>query len=401
MNLRLLSLFVPDICNTSSADVRRKCASAAGIVGIVSNALLSVMKVLVGILTGSIAITADAVNNIADAASAVITVIGFRLASKPADREHPYGHQRIEYLTGLIVSMFITVIGVEFFTESIAAIRNPADTRYTIPAIAVLAASVLVKLWQGTFYRAVGKHIGSTALAATAADSRNDAISTGAVLLGALIANIANVNLDGWLGLAVACFIIKSGVGLIVETSDPLLGAAPSPELVSAISRKITSYAGILGIHDLVVHDYGPGRCFASVHAEVAAECDILASHDLIDNIEFDFRREMGIHLVIHLDPVVTKDEELAELRLEVAALVAIESEKCGCVLTMHDFRIVRGHTHTNVLFDVVVPYECRTTDDAVIASLAEKVRTLSPMYNAVITCDRSYVLSAVENKCE
>ena len=399
MNLGLLSLFVRDWHNVSSPIVRRRCATAAAIVGIVTNTLLSAAKLLVGILTGSIAVTADAVNNFADAASALITLVGFRLAAKPADREHPYGHQRIEYITGLIVSLFILVIGVEFFTGSISAIRESARTVYGLPALIILGASVLVKLWQSFFYRAVGRHIDSAAVMATAADSRNDAVSTAAVLAGALIARLTGADLDGWLGLAVACFIMKSGVELVMETSDPLLGAAPSPELVDAIGKKIGSYPGVLGFHDLVVHDYGPARRFASVHVEVPAERDILESHDLIDNIEFDFRREMGIHLVIHLDPVVTSDEELAELRREVAALVDIAAEEAGCTLTMHDFRIVRGHTHTNVLFDIVVPFECKLTDEALCAAIDAKIRALSGQYHSVITCDRSYLSTTVENK--
>ncbi len=401
MNLWLLSLFVGDWRDTKNARIRNRCAAVASGIGIASNALLSVMKLLIGIITHSIAITADAINNVADAASSLITLIGFRLASKPADREHPYGHQRIEYITGLIVSMFITILGVEFFTSSISAIRNPTSTDYSTISLIILAISIVIKLWQSTFYRSVGRHIESSALIATSADSRNDVISTAAVLLGALISRFTALNLDGWLGLAVACFIIKSGISLIIETSDPLLGAAPSHELVESIGTRIMSYDGVLGYHDLVVHNYGPERCFASVHVEVAAEQDILISHDLIDNIEFDFRRETGINLVIHLDPIITSDEELSELRREIEALVTIQSSECGCQITMHDFRIVRGHTHTNLLFDIVVPFECKLADRELCASMDTKIRALSEDYNAVITCDRSYLSTTINNKSE
>ncbi len=392
MNLKLLSLFVKNYRDTKNIAVRNRCASVASVIGIASNALLSAMKLIIGIIANSIAITADSINNIADAASSLITLIGFRLALKPADKEHPYGHQRIEYITGLIVSMVITILGVQFFLNSIDAIKNPTDTEYSTLSLVILAVSIIIKLWQSRFYLSVGKHIDSAALVATSADSRNDVISTAAVLIGALISRYASINLDGWLGLAVACFIIKSGVSLIIETSNPLLGVAPSSEFVESIAQKISSYDGVLGYHDLVIHNYGPERCFASVHVEVPAEQDILISHDIIDNIEFDFRRNLGINLVIHLDPIITSDEELSELRREVSTLVTVLSVECECAISMHDFRIVRGHTHTNLLFDIVVPFECKLSDDELCSKLDEKIKALSSDYNSVITCDRSYL---------
>ncbi len=391
MNLKLLSLFVKNYRDTASAAVRAKCASAASGVGIASNALLSVMKLVVGIITGSIAITADAVNNVADAASSVITLVGFKLASKPADKEHPYGHQRIEYITGLIVSMVICVLGIEFFTTSVKAIFSPEVTVYSTASLVILAASVIIKLWQCLFYRAVAKHIDSTALIATSQDSRNDAISTAAVLVGALIARIFELNLDGWLGLAVAVFIIRSGVMLVMETADPLLGNAPSAEFVLSIGKRIMEYDGVLGYHDLVVHNYGHDRIFASVHVEVPAEQDILVSHDVIDNIEFDFKKD-GVQLVIHLDPVVTSDEELQEVRREVDAIVAIVAGELDVALSIHDFRMVRGVTHTNLIFDVVVPFECKLSEAEICDIFAAKVRALSHDYNTVISVDRSYI---------
>ena len=392
MNLRLLSLFVKNYRDTNCADVRAKCASAASGVGIASNVLLSVMKLVIGIITGSIAITADAVNNVADAASSVITLVGFKLASKPADKEHPYGHQRIEYITGLIVSMVICVLGIEFFTTSLKAIFSPDEvTVYSTAALIILAVSVIIKLWQCLFYRAVAKHIDSGALIATSQDSRNDAISTAAVLVGALIARIFELNLDGWLGLAVAIFIIRSGVMLVMETANPLLGTPPTAEFVASIGTRIMSYEGVLGFHDLVVHSYGHDRVFASVHVEVAAEQDILVSHDIIDNIEFDFKKD-GTQLVIHLDPVVTSDEELQEVRREIDAIVAIVAKELDTTLSIHDFRMVRGVTHTNLIFDVVVPYECKAGECEICDIFAEKVRALSSSYNTVINVDRSYI---------
>ena len=391
MNLKLLSLFVKDYKCKDDARVRAKCASSASIVGIVSNIFLSLMKIVVGIISGSIAITADAVNNIADAASSIITLVGFRLAVKPADKEHPYGHARIEYITGLIVSMVICVLGIEFFINSVNALIHPTETDYSTAALVILGISIVIKFWQGLFYRAVGKHISSSALIATSADSRNDSITTAAVLIGALISKFSGINLDGWLGIAVACFIIKSGIELVMETSDPLLGIAPSEEFVVSIGKRIMSYNDVLGYHDLVVHNYGHDRTFASVHVEVAAEKDILESHDLIDNIEFDFKKS-GIQLVIHLDPVITADEELRELRREVEGIIALVSNELNCPLSMHDFRVVKGVTHTNLIFDVVVPFECKLNECDIRQLITDKVRTLSHEYNTVIEIDRSYI---------
>ena len=392
MNLRILSLFVRDYENTGDPRVRERCASVAGIVGIASNIFLSIIKVIIGIITKSISITADAVNNLTDAGSSIITLIGFRLASKPADAKHPYGHRRIEYITGLIVSMVITILGVQFLINSVKSLFSEPETVYTPITFVILAISIVVKLWQNRFYVTVGRHIDSTTLIATASDSRNDVLTTSAVLVGAVISKLTNLNLDGWLGCAVALFIIYSGVSLIIETSNPLLGLAPSSEFIKSIGDRIMSYDGILGYHDLVVHNYGPGRCFASVHAEVPAERDILESHDIIDNIEFDFLRETGIHLVIHLDPVVTGDPEVSRLHEEVELIIKEISSELHCELTMHDFRVVKGQTHTNLLFDIAVPFDSKLSDASLRELIENKIKQLSPTYNAVITCDRSYV---------
>ncbi|MCI8387355.1 MAG: cation transporter [Clostridiales bacterium] len=392
MNLRLLSLFVRDYKNAADPRVREKCASAAGIVGIVSNIFLSIIKIIIGVVTKSISITADAVNNLTDAGSSIITLIGFKLAGKPADAKHPYGHQRIEYITGLIVSMVITILGVQFFLNSVESLFDPVETVYSNVTFVILALSIIIKLWQSRFYITVGKHIDSTTLIATASDSRNDVLSTAAVLVGAVISRFTNVNLDGWLGCAVAGFIIFSGINLIIETSNPLLGLAPSPELIKSIGDKILSYDGILGYHDLVVHNYGPDRCFVSVHAEVSAEQNILVSHDIIDNIELDFLHETGMHVVIHLDPVVTNDEEINELHSEVLEIIAAVAKEAETSLSMHDFRVVKGHTHTNLVFDITVPFDCQVSDKSLRSMIESKVKQLSDTYFAVITCDRSYV---------
>lgn len=396
MNLKLLSLFVRGSDDVSNPDIRQKCAATASIIGIVSNLLLSVLKLTVGILSKSISITADAVNNLTDAASSVITLIGFRLSGKPADKEHPYGHRRMEYVTGLIVSMVVTILGVQFLINSFENILHPQETIYSTASIIILAVSIIVKLWQSRFYVSVGKHIDSTALIAASSDSRNDVLATAAVLIGALISKYAGIDLDGWFGCAVALFIIWSGVSLIIETSNPLLGEAPSPEFVKQIGEKMLSYEGILGYHDLVVHDYGPDRRFASVHAEVPAEQDILKSHDLIDNIENDFLREMGLHVVIHLDPVVTNDPELDRLREKLTGILEKVSDEVELRISMHDFRMVRGNTHTNLLFDIAIPVDCAVSDKALRDLIEMHIQEeLGKAYNAVITCDRNYISSA------
>ena len=391
MNLKLLSLFVKDYKNTSDSRTRDKCAAAAGFVGIISNVFLSILKIVIGVITNSIAITADAVNNLTDAGSSVITLIGFRLAEKPADAEHPYGHRRIEYITGLIVSMVITILGGQFLITSVQSLFEPTETNYSTAAFVILGISIVVKLWQSRFYTVVGKHIDSTALIATASDSRNDVLTTAAVLIGGLISRFTGLELDGWLGCAVAIFIVKSGISLIIETADPLLGLAPDPELIKSIGRKIMSYKGVLGFHDLMVHNYGPDRCFVSVHVEVPAEQDILVSHDIIDNIEFDFLRETGMHVVIHLDPVVTADSETNTLHSEVADIIGKLSAELGKELSMHDFRVVKGQTHTNLIFDVAVPFDLKLTDHELRERIETEIHKLSPSYNSVITCDRCY----------
>lgn len=390
MNIKLLSLFVKNYRNTDDTAVRSKCASAASLVGIFTNIFLAAMKLTVGIIAGSLAIMADAVNNIVDMASSVITLVGFKLASKPADRDHPFGHQRIEYVTGLIISIIVCVLGIEFFTDAIDVLRNPEPTDYSLTAIIILVLSIVLKLWQGTFYSSVGKHIDSSALKTASKDSINDVISTSAVLIGAIVSHFSGVNLDGWLGLAVACLIIKSGIGLVLETADPLLGTPPDKDFVKSVGKSIMDYEGVKGIHDLVVHSYGPARTFASVHVEVDASADILESHDLIDNIEFDFRRR-GIDLVIHLDPIVICDAATCELRRQVEDIIIAASKEFGAVLSMHDFRMVKGVTHTNILFDTVIPFECKYKPDAIAEYIGKEIKNLSPTYNAVITCDRNY----------
>lgn len=371
-----------------SPEARERCGKLAGFAGIVSNLLLFALKLLVGIFSNSISVMADAVNNLSDSASSLITVIGFKLAGRPADEKHPYGHARYEYISGLLISCIILVIGFQFLLSSFRKALNPEPVEFSAAALLALAASVVVKLLQGAFYRRIGAAIGSSTLTAAAADSRNDALTTSAVLVSAAVARFTGLNLDGYTGMLVALFILWSGVGLIRDTLDPLLGLAPDRELVASIQEKILGYETVIGLHDLMVHNYGPGRCFSSVHVEFPAGQDIMLSHDIIDNIERDFAREMNIALVIHLDPVVTDDPALDALKRQVGE-IALSIDP---VLSIHDFRMVAGPIHTNLIFDVVVPSGFKLEDAALLERFDREIKTVNEAYFCVVNVDRSYI---------
>lgn len=381
----ILRLFVRDWRNTESPAVRERCGRVAGVVGIVTNLLLFAMKITVGTLFNSVSITADAVNNLTDSGSSIVTLVGFKLAGKPADAQHPFGHARIEYLSGVIVSFIVVFLGLQLGLSSVEKIVTPEENTLTPAALIVLVISILMKLWQCLFYRRVGKLIRSEAVFATSNDSRNDVIATAAVLAGAVVTMVTHVNLDGYMGALVALFIVVSGVQLILSTADPLLGQAPDSALVREIRDKILAYEGIIGMHDLTVHSYGVGRCFASVHCEVDAGCDILESHDRIDNIERDFERDLGIHLVIHLDPVVVGDARTDALKAQVVQAVG----RLYPAATLHDFRVVWGVTHTNVVFDAAVPFEEKDADGEIRRRIGEAVLEIDPKLCAVVTVDR------------
>lgn len=387
MSELILRLFVKNSNNAECPNVRSACGTVAGILGIVSNVILFIMKLVVGIISGSISVIADAVNNLSDSASSVITLVGFKISQKPADDEHPYGHARMEYVSALFVSLIIIFIGFEFFKESVSAIFNPAKNSFDAFSVAILVVSMLIKLWQGSFNRYVGKKINSVALVAASYDSIGDVIATGVVILGIAVSMIFDIIVDGYFGIAVASFIIYSGIRMMKESIDPILGSAPEEELIKKISQKVMSYDGILGFHDLVVHNYGEGRSFASLHAEVAAECDVMISHDLIDNIEFDFKNNDNLHVVIHLDPVETNNPFSNELKNSVIEILSAISDE----ISMHDFRIVRGNTHTNILFDVDVPMSFEMSDSKIKKEIDKKVKEIDCSYNTVITVDRSY----------
>ena len=381
----ILRIFVRDHKNTEDPAVRDKCGRVAGAVGIVTNFLLFLMKIIVGTVFHSVSVTADAVNNLTDSGSSVVTLIGFKMASKPADEKHPFGHARIEYLSGVIVSFIVIFLGLQLGMSSIEKILTPEENALTPVALVVLVISILAKLWQCLFYRKVGRMIKSESVEATSKDSRNDVIATSVVLLGAVITMLTGVNLDGYMGAAVALFIVFSGVQLTISTADPLLGQAPEGELVQTITEKMLSYPGIIGMHDLAVHNYGVGRCFASAHCEVDAKNDILVSHDLIDNIERDFSRDLGIHMVIHLDPVIVGDARTDALHCKVQSLVTALYP----TVTIHDFRVIWGVTHSNIVFDAAVPFSVKDSDAVITQKLQAEIQKLDPDYRTVVTIDR------------
>lgn len=381
----ILRIFVRNHTNTEDPAVRDKCGRVAGAVGIVTNFLLFLMKIIVGTVFHSVSVTADAVNNLTDSGSSVVTLIGFKMASKPADEKHPFGHARIEYLSGVIVSFIVIFLGLQLGMSSIEKILTPEENALTPVALVVLVISILAKLWQCLFYRKVGRMIKSESVEATSKDSRNDVIATSVVLLGAVITMLTGVNLDGYMGAAVALFIVFSGVQLTISTADPLLGQAPEGELVQTITEKMLSYPGIIGMHDLAVHNYGVGRCFASAHCEVDAKNDILVSHDLIDNIERDFSRDLCIHMVIHLDPVIVGDARTDALHCKVQSLITALYP----TVTIHDFRVIWGVTHSNIVFDAAVPFAVKDSDAVITQKLEAEIQKLDPDYRTVVTIDR------------
>ena len=349
MTKLLLRLFVKD---TDTPDGRARVGSLAGTVGIVCNLLLFLGKITAGLLSGSVAIAADGWNNLSDAASSIVTLVGFRFSRKPADAHHPYGHARAEYLSGLCVAVLILFIGVELAKSSLGKIFAPEPVELTAVTILVLVGSIAMKLWMALFVGKLGKLIGSKTLEATSADSRNDVITTSAVLVSCLIGRFFGVDIDGWSGLAVAAFILWSGFGIARETMSTLLGEQDR-ELAEKLTALVLRHRGILGIHDLLIHDYGPGRCFASAHVELSAEEDPLVCHEIIDHLECDALRELNVHLVIHHDPVAVNDAEWGRLRSIVEAVAAGVDER----LSVHSFRLVRGRGMPRLVFDLAVPY--------------------------------------------
>ena len=379
--------FVKDYENYNEPSVRKAYGKLAGMVGIISNLVLCTMKILIGIFANSIAIIADGVNNLADASSSVITLLGFKLASMPEDKDHPYGHARYEYLTGLLISVLILVVGFQLLKSSFAKVLNPDPLEFSWITVIVLVIAIGIKIWQAIFNISVGKKINSLALIATGTDSRNDVISTCAVLAGIIIGKLIEVQLDGIIGCLVALFILWSGIQLIRETISPLLGEAPDEELVRDIQTLVLKEKRVLGTHDLIVHNYGPGKVFASIHIEVDSRGSIMEIHEMIDDIEMMVKRELNIEFVAHMDPIELDNPIVDNLyKIVVSAIQQMDG-----VLGVHDLRVVPGKEHTNVIFDVVISTECKMPKEQIHCELEGVIRMIDPKYNLVANFDLAY----------
>lgn len=380
--------FIKDSENIASPAVRRAYGILCGCVGIGLNLLLFGGKLLAGILSRSIAVTADAVNNLSDAGSSVVTLLGFKLAAQAPDQDHPFGHGRLEYISGLVVSMVILLMGAELGKTSLEKILHPEPVDFSPLVAVILCASILVKLYMVLYNRRIGRRIQSAAMAATAADSLSDCLATATVLLGALAGHFWNLQIDGWCGAAVALFILWSGFGAARETVNPLLGQPPSPEFVEQIRSLVRAQPQIIGIHDLIVHDYGPGRRILSLHAEVPASGDILELHDVVDALERQLNEELGCLATIHMDPVVNDGGATSEARERVQAVVKVIDP----AISIHDFRMVPGPVHTKLIFDAEVPYRFALTDQEVRRRIQSAVRALDENWSAVVEVEKSYV---------
>ena len=384
----LTKKFIRDWENVTSPAVRQAYGMLCGIVGICLNIVLFALKFFAGTISGSIAITADAFNNLSDAGASTVTLLGLKLAGKKPDPDHPFGHGRIEYLSGLAVAMVIILMGFELLRDAVNEILHPTAIDASFIAIAILIVSICVKFYMYLYNRAVGKKISSSAMQATAVDSLSDCAATGAVLLATLVARWTSLKIDGWCGLIVSGLILFAGYKAAKDTLSPLLGQPPEQEFVDEIEKIVMAHEAVSGIHDLVVHDYGPGRVMITLHAEVPADHNIMEVHDEIDLIEQELRAKLGCEATIHMDPIDTNDETTKKTREKVSELVRLIDEQ----ITIHDFRMVTGPTHTNVIFDVVVPFQFRLSDKEVEEKIESAVRALDGNYFAVVQIDKCYV---------
>ena len=387
--IKLLSkLLIKNSDDYSDPTVRRRYGILCGSVGVALNILLSLGKFIAGLSVNSIAVIADAANNLSDAGSSVITMAGFKLAGQKPDPAHPFGHGRIEYISGLIVSMAILLMGFELLKTSVEKIFSPEETVFSIAAIVILCASIAVKLYIFFYNKKIAAKINSSAMAATATDSISDCLATAATLLSIILSAATGINLDGYCGVIVALFILFAGFKAAKDTVNPLLGQKPDPEFVKQIEETVLSHEEVVGIHDLVVHDYGPGRIMISLHAEVSDKENILKIHDVIDNIEKELQKKLECHAVIHMDPISTDDENTLKLKKEINEIVKKENPE----FSIHDFRVVAGDTHTNIIFDLLIPYGIRDDEENIKKKIDEKVKKLNKNYFTVIEIDKNFV---------
>lgn len=386
----LTKIFIKDYENVTNPRVRSAYGMLCSVVGILLNVLLFAGKFFAGTISKSVSITADAFNNLSDAGSSVITLLGFKLASRKPDPEHPFGHGRIEYLSGLVVSMAILLMGWELATSSFDKIRNPQPVEFSLLSAGILVVSIAVKLYMGMYNNEIGDKISSAAMKATGADCISDCVSTAVVLIAAVVGHFTGLMIDGWCGLLISVFILRAGVEAARDTIAPLLGRKPDEELVDSIYSTVMAHPEVLGVHDLVVHDYGPGRLMITLHAEVSADRNILETHDMIDNIEVELKDTLNCEATIHMDPVAENDETVIALRTDVAHRM---NQLLGDDTSIHDFRIVAGPTHTNVIFDVVVPFDYRYSDTEVEKMAKDDISAMgSGQYRAVIKVDHAYI---------
>ncbi len=387
MTALLIKAFIKNKDNVQDAKVRSAYGTLSGIVGIIVNILLSAAKLIIGSITHSITITGDALNNLSDAGSSAISLLGFRIASKPADKEHPYGHGRVEYICGLGVSVIIMFMGFELIKSSISKIIEPQTPEFSYAAVIVLVLSMLGKLWLALFNRKIGKAINSDTVDAVVKDSLSDMAATAVSIISLVLSQYFSLPFDGIFGVVVSLFVMWAGIGVFRATTASLLGQPPEESTVKMLEEKIMSYEGVHGVHDLIVHDYGPGRCFVTAHAEVPSTTDIMESHDLMDIIEQEVQKDTGYILTLHMDPIVMDDEQTNTTRVIVNDIVKAIDD----TLSIHDFRMVSGPHHTNLIFDVVLPYSSKIDSAELINSINNKLSEFNKNYYAVVTIDRSY----------
>ena len=391
----LAKKYIKDYQNYESESVRNAYGTLTSIVGIVNNIVLFGLKFLAGTLAGSVSITADAINNLSDAGSSIISLVSFKLSSMPADEEHPFGHARYECIASMVVACLIMMLGWNLLMDSVDKILHPGEISFSWLSIAILIFSIAIKGWMYLYNHKYGKLVSSSIMEATAADSLSDAMSTSAVLVSAIISPLIHFNLDGYMGIVVAVLILLAGYGIVKNALDELLGKAPDIELVKNLEAKIMSYEQVIGMHDLMIHDYGAHKTFGSVHVEVDSSKDVMVLHDMIDNIERDIYNDMGVHMVIHMDPVNLNDPLTKELK-EVCIKFLKEIDES---LSLHDFRIVSGNTHTNIIFDILVPFCSKKTNAEILKELNEKMDQLEGVYYLVITFDRAFVPYEMKEK--
>lgn len=382
-------LFIKNYKDTDNPDVRNQYGKVAGIFGIFTNIILGIIKLIIGIISNSVSIIADAANNIADTASSVLTIIGFKLSSKKPDKDHPYGYARYEYVAGFVIAIMMLIMGLTFAKESIVKIFNPEELVINWITYLILVIAIIGKAIQMLVYLDFAKAINSNTLKANSVDTRNDIISTTAILISMIVMGIFKINLDGLLGLAVSGFVIYSSIGMIKEVLEPIIGIVPTEEQVNEISEKILKYDYVEGIHDLVIHNYGVHNDFVTVHVEIDSKMDIMKAHDMMDNIEKDFKEELGISLTIHMDPIVVGDPEIDMLQTKVVQAI----HKLDQDLKIHDFRVVKGITHTNILFDCIVPFEKEHTDESLKEYLMKEIIPEKEIYYYIIQIDRPYTV--------